>query len=116
MRKGPERWYSITTHEVAIMVKITKRDMEKYGMYQCTNKVKEDMVGWVTIWKKMDPDALKKQDKWRGREIMVLVDSKHEHENIMNFYADSSLSQRAAQRSGCIPEKCRNGTERWKKK
>ena len=57
--KWNEKWYKVTAHEVAIMVKIKRSDMEKDGKYQCTNKVKEDMVGWVTIWKKLDPDALK---------------------------------------------------------
>ena len=36
---------------------------------------------------------------------MVLVDPKQDNVNIINFHADSPLSQRAAQRSGCVPEK-----------
>ena len=100
-----EKWYKVTTHEVAIMVKIKKNDMKKHGKYQCTNKVNEDLVGWVTIWKKLDQDASKKEEKWKGKEIMVLVDPSQENENILDYNAEAALSQRTAQESGCVPKK-----------
>lgn len=93
-----EKWFKITEHEVAILVSIKSSDMKKYGKYQCTNKIKEDMVGWVTIWQKLDEKAIKKDDKWKGREIMVLIDPKHDNTNILDFYAEASLSQKAAQK------------------
>ena len=74
-------------------------------MYPETNEVKEDMVGWVTIWKKMDEDAVEVENIWKGKEIMVLVDPNQSYENMLDFYAEASLSQKAAQKSGSVPVK-----------
>ena len=81
-----EQWVKITTHEVAIMVTIKKEHMRKYGVYLETNQIEEDMVGWVTIWKKMEENATNIEDMWRGKEILVFLDPGQENENILDFY------------------------------
>ena len=53
---------------MALLARIKKGDMNKYGKYQCTNEVKEDMVGWVTIWQKWDEDAIKKETNGKEKK------------------------------------------------